>query len=166
MLSLALSTVLEPSQKRLNSLSPTSIYANGNSVLFLLDFVMKMELISMKIVISGARDLEKQNVFRTQIRNLRISSFPIGKVDILRLQNCVLKTLWIHSMIRSIFMECHENRPNYAMNSQCFWTGISNLRISSIPIGILDILRLQNGVPKTFIFAMECSISYGNHYES
>ena len=34
-----------------------------NSVLFLLGFVIKMELIYRKLITSGARDLGKQNVF-------------------------------------------------------------------------------------------------------
>ena len=55
-------------------------------------FAMKMEPISMKIVILGARNVGNTNVFATQIRNLRISSIPIGILDILRLRICVAKT--------------------------------------------------------------------------
>ena len=97
----------------------------------------------------------KYNVFRTQIFQPATLTFPMGILDILEVGNRDLKTLIIQIEIRWFFDWFVEKAAPKHCESMLFWTRFSFLKISSIPIGKVNILETENRVLKTLYFIDE-----------
>ena len=95
------------------------------------------------------------NVFRTRFPVLKKLSIPLGLLWFTDVGNHVLKTLWIHSEIWWNSMKFHEKQLRFIVNSNSFWTWFLFLKISSIPIGKVDILEVGNHVLETLVIQIE-----------